>query len=168
MSSLNVLAIDPGKATGVAIWRTYRQESQHESFQLDGGFDGVSSFLAYGDGGPAWIAPDYDEGESSVYRYDAVVCESFSVRSNTHKMDQGAFMDVWSNIGALRYAAYLAGVPFHLQTPAEAKSFATNDKLKKLGWFTGGAGHADDASRHLLTFLVKQRDPEILERLAAP
>lgn len=141
---MNVIAFDPGKATGVAG----RRDGTHHSYQLDDGFEGLVPALA-----PA------------LSSYDAVVCESFRVRPNTHKMDQGAFLTVWSNIGAIRYAAFLADVPFHFQSPAEAKSFGTDDKLRKLGWWKGGAGHADDASRHLLTFLAKNRDPEILEAL---
>ena len=171
---MNVIAFDPGKATGVALFvpniRNHIQYDEHESFQLDNGFVGVSRFLTYGEGGSVRLETKYLDGnnDNALYRFDAVVCESFSVRQGTHKMDQGAFMDVWSNIGAIRYAAFLAGVPFHLQSPAEAKSFGTNDKLHALSWYKGAPGHADDASRHLLTFLAKQRDPEILERLTAP
>lgn len=146
---MNVIAFDPGKATGVAVYRS----GDHDSFQLDNGFHGVAAFL------------HQSPYEGPLSGCDAVVCETFTVNATTHKKDSGAFIEVFSNIGAIRYAAFLADVPFYLQTPAEAKSFGTNDKLRKLGWFAGGAGHADDASRHLLTFLAKQRDPDILERL---
>ena len=154
---MNVIAFDPGKATGVAWY----DNGEFGSYQLDDGFAGVAT----------WLTPrnrPFGHDRPPLEPLDAVVCESFSVRQGTHKMDQGAFMDVWSNIGAIRYAAFLVGVPFHLQSPAEAKSFGTNDKLHALGWYKGAPGHADDASRHLLTFLAKQRDPEILERLTAP
>ena len=152
---MNVIAFDPGKATGVACYQNF----VHTSFQLNDGFKGVADFLDPVDD------DGYYDPVGPLYPYDAVVCETFTVNATTHKKDSGAFIEVFSNIGAIRYAAYLADVPFYLQTPAEAKSFGTNDKLRKLGWFAGGAGHADDASRHLLTFLAKQRDPDILERL---
>jgi hypothetical protein len=43
------------------------------------------------------------------------------------------------------------------QSPAQGKTFATNAKLKKVGWYhqTPG-GHANDALRHLLLYATKQ------------
>ena len=99
---------------------------------------------------------------------DALVCEGFVIRSNTSKLDAGAFSLTTDLIGACRLLAHQAGIPFVRQTPAEAKSFATDDKLRRLGWYrpTKG-GHANDASRHLLTFLAKQNYSPILQALTA-
>jgi hypothetical protein len=62
----------------------------------------------------------------------------------------------WSTegIGALRYLTKVFDAEFVLQTPAAAKSFSTNDKLKKIGWYKPGKGHANDAARHLLLYGV--------------
>ena len=144
---MNVIAFDPGKATGVATHTT-----RYTSRQLDGGWAGQVSWLASLD----WPM------------FDHVVCESFTVNAGTAKKDPSAYPDVFSLIGTIRYLAWANGAEFHFQTPAEAKSFATNDKLRRLGWYKGGAGHADDASRHLLTFLAKNNYRPILERLASP
>jgi hypothetical protein len=48
------------------------------------------------------------------------------------------------------------------QTPSQAKNLvkpAKNgaaDGLKRFGWYTPGMGHANDASRHVITFLVEK------------
>ena len=146
---MNVIAFDPGKATGVALSVTALYGEDFVSYQLDGGWQGQVFHLAAVD----WAG------------FDHVICESFTVNAGTAKKDQGAYPDVFSLIGTIRYLAYATGAEFHFQTPGEAKSFATNDKLKTLGWYKGGAGHADDASRHLLTFLAKNNYTPILERL---
>ena len=146
---MNVIAFDPGKATGVA---RYEEGAWYVSYQLDGGWAGQMPYLKRID----WINIDH------------VICESFTVNAGTAKKDPSAYPDVFSLIGTIRYLAWANGAEFHFQTPAEAKSFATNDKLRKLGWYKGGAGHADDASRHLLTFLAKNNYRPILERLTAP
>ena len=63
-------------------------------------------------------------------------------------------------IGGLRYLAvvgdeYVGPLRFVRQTPAQAKSFGTDDKLRRLGWYTPTpGGHANDAARHLLAFAV--------------
>ena len=47
-------------------------------------------------------------------------------------------------------------------------TFATDDKLRRLGWYKPGKGHANDAARHLLLWFAKHRTPEgdaILRRL---
>jgi hypothetical protein len=48
--------------------------------------------------------------------------------------------------------------PEHLvmQSPSEAMSFATRDKLEKLGWWIPGKQHGQDAAKHLLKYAVDQ------------
>mgnify|MGYP000314222708 CR=1 FL=1 len=150
---MNVIAFDPGKATGLACYTVFDTDGDFESMQLDGGWAGQVDRLAENIGDYPW---------------DHVICESFTVNAGTAKKDPSAYPDVFSLIGTIRYLAWANGAEFHFQTPAEAKSFATNDKLRKLGWYKGAPGHADDASRHLLTFLAKNNYRPILERLTAP
>ena len=81
-----------------------------------------------------------------------LICESFiprpGIRTNQPEALEG--------IGALRFMAYKANVPFELQSPADAKRFSTNAKLERLGWRTPTkGGHADDALRHLLLGAVR-------------
>ena len=147
---MNVVAVDPGKMTGVSVFTN----GEFRSFELSRGFGGFAVWL---------------DSESGLFRpHDHLIIESFTVNAGTAKKDSGAYPEVFSIIGAARLTAYQNGMRFGFQTPAEAKSFATNDKLKKLGWFSGGLGHADDSARHLLTFLAKNNYRPILERLTAP
>ena len=85
---------------------------------------------------------------------DHVACESFRITAHTAKLSPAP----WSLeiIGALRWLCHRNGIGFTLQTPGDAKRFATDTKLDKLGWARPpGAGHARDAQRHLLLFLVR-------------
>ena len=85
---------------------------------------------------------------------DHVACESFIPRPGVRTWQP----DALEVIGALRYVCYRRGASFELQSPADAKRFSTNEKLKKLGWYhpTPG-GHANDGLRHLLLALVRLR-----------
>lgn len=83
-----------------------------------------------------------------------LVAEKFTITPQTGKNSQAG----WSLeiIGCLKLLAHDFGLKLELQSPASAKSFATNDRLKQLGmWHTGGAGHANDALRHAVVSHVK-------------
>lgn len=82
-----------------------------------------------------------------------VVGEKFTITARTTKLTQQ--VDAMFINGYVDGLAAKLGFRFTLQTPAQAKSFATDDKLKALGWHrpTPG-GHANDATRHLLTYVA--------------
>jgi len=84
-----------------------------------------------------------------------VVCESYIVTANTLKKSR----QNWSleGIGVFRYLARTSDAEFTLQSPADAKTFATDEKLKAMGWHVPGRDHANDASRHLLLYCLKRR-----------
>ncbi len=65
-------------------------------------------------------------------------------------------MDALHIIGAVKHECRRLSVPLVLQTPAQAKSFATNDKLKAVGWYTVGADHERDAARHMLVYVMQR------------
>lgn len=85
-----------------------------------------------------------------------VVMESFIITPETAKKTRTSYsLEI---IGAVRYLAQKWGAPFDLQTPANAKSFSTNDRLRALDlWVPGGEGHAKDAMRHAVLYLVKNK-----------
>lgn len=92
-----------------------------------------------------------------------VVIEKFTITTQTGKKSQQPFS--LKLIGAIEYLCYRYDVMCTEQTPAEAKNFSTNDKLRNLElWHVGGAGHANDAMRHILVYMVKNgfRDPRML------
>ncbi len=96
-------------------------------------------------------------------RTKLIVCESFIPRPGARSMQYDA---LWLG-GYLQGWAFLNTVPFKFQSPAQAKSFSTNAKLKVAGLYPVGQGHAQDAARHLLVHLVAA-DPQgrIARRLA--
>jgi hypothetical protein len=133
-----VIAIDPGGVTG---WVEYDLDKKEVlcSKEIDDWYD--VCFRLHGLlNGDDWIT---------------VVIEKFTISQQTiQKSRQSDPIDI---IGAVKYLvkAYTNQDPV-FQTPAEAKSFSTNDKLKAAEfWHKGGAGHANDAYRHLLLWLVK-------------
>lgn len=146
-----VLAIDPGKATGLAWMR-----QENGKIYLD------DSFEATPDNVIETIRPTLElwrpiegEGDTPPLR---VVVEKFTINAMTAQKSQEA---AWAleTIGAVKQA--LRDVEYPLaaicwQKPSEAKTAFTNDKLKTLGlWHRGGAGHALDAIRHGSLYLAK-------------
>jgi hypothetical protein len=128
-----VLGIDPGKTTGVAL---YDLLTDH----LDGAElaeDEVGRWLEFMIAG---VRP-------------VVACEAFVITQHTARNSQAP----WSLeiIGVARHLAATHGCRFELQAASAAKAFATDARLKALGWWRPGKGHMADAQRHTLLFLVK-------------
>jgi len=140
-----VLAIDPGKTTGMALFSRQdasepvlewsKELEQHEVAET------VRSVL--------W-SPE------KRHHVD-VVCERFIINAQTVRNSQAPFsLEV---IGIVKQCLYDNGRPIddvYFQAPADAMSMFDNKKLKKLEyWHVGGGGHALDAIRHGLLRLVK-------------
>jgi hypothetical protein len=137
-----VLAIDPGKATGMALF-TYTQ--------------GEEPVLVW--------SGEYQQDEYakpiretlSLYPEVEVVCERFTINMQTVKNAQAPYS--LEQIGILKQCLMDAGRKaddVYFQSPADAKAMFDNPKLKKLEyWHRGGAGHALDAIRHGLLRVVK-------------
>ncbi len=128
---MKVFAVDPGKVTGYAVW-------------IDGILMGSGELPHY-----EFLAL----AEKTVPTCTAVACEDYRVTPATLKKT----WQPWSlyQIGTLDYWCRASGVEFALATPAEAKGFATDERLRALGWWFPGVGHARDAGRHLLLYLVR-------------
>lgn len=145
MSKL-VLSVDPGKASGIALF----------------------AFIEGGEPELLWSGEYQQEEYARPIREalgDAVmrsipieiVCERFTINSQTVKNSQAPYS--LEQIGILKQCLMDIGIAaddIYFQSPADAKAMFTNDKLKKLGyWHKGGEGHALDAIRHGLLRLVK-------------
>lgn len=133
-----ILSVDPGKRSG---WAFYDMETRNFS-------SGESEFLEL-----------CNRAQRAVERYGdelQIVAEKFMITPMTHK---NTFAP-WSLeiIGVLRYLSVHTGRDLILTKPSEAKNFCSNARLRALSWFKGGAGHADDASRHLLLNLVTRQN----------
>ena len=145
-SSLFV-AVDPGGTTGVC---TLRPDPLY-------GFD--VSFREI---------PDRYEAEACVRDLvvgvgpATVIVERWDVRANTHQLtNQDDPRYIIGYVDGLCHQ--LPGVRYVEQTPAQAKRFASDEKLRRAGLYPVGLGHARDAARHMLTFLVKDRGPAGVE-----
>lgn len=141
-----VLAIDPGKATGMALFSHQagaepvmewsRELEQHEVAEA------VREVLRNPD-----MEPTLD-----------VVCERFVINAQTVRNSQAPYsLEV---IGIVKQCLHDSGRKMddiYFQAPANAMSMFTNPSLKKLEyWHRGGAGHALDAIRHALLRLVSK------------
>lgn len=133
ITAREVLAIDPGLATGIA---TLSKNKAYWGSQLE--YAEVGEFIEF----YLRTNPGAD-----------VVCENFFITRETAKKSPAP----WSLklIGVAEYLCDQFGSKFTLQAPADAKRLATDPRLKALGWYSGGAGHQDDASRHLLIYCLK-------------
>jgi hypothetical protein len=138
----HVLAVDPGKATGIALF-------SHQT--------GGEPVLE-------WSIEVQQEDYAKPLR-DAlldhpaaeVVCERFTINAQTVRNSQAPYS--LEQIGILRQCLLDSGRAaddIYFQSPADAKAMFDNKNLKKLEyWHRGGEGHALDAIRHGLLRLVK-------------
>lgn len=145
----DVLAIDPGLATGACLVRPEGPELlRSDELDVQQYYGWLEHYLGY-----------YEPGTLSI------VCERFTINAETAKKSQAP----WSleNIGVLRYLTQKTGhATFELQSPGDAKRFVSNDRLKALElWHVGGGGHALDALRHAVLYLAKHgwSDRRLLE-----
>ena len=142
---MRVLAIDPGKTTGFAEWR-------------DREFSAWA--IAYD------VALDFAMGQIMGSAVDHVVMEDFLISQRTVKLGTANWKPgkELEFIGAVRWACDQRDISFTTQTPSQTKSFATDAKLKHIGWWTKGLDHPRDATRHLMLWLVENKllDPRSL------
>lgn len=133
-----VLALDPGKTTG---WAQFILDGQ--SYQCgQTTFTETCAMIEEQTGG--W-------GDRLL-----LVSESFIINMATVKNTQAP----WS-LELIGVARYFAMTRCHrdlaLQMPSSAKGFASDDRLRKLGWYVPGQGHAMDAARHLILALATRK-----------
>lgn len=131
-----VLAVDPGKTTG---WALAEFDTQATPVS---GQDDAMPFLELAE---AWAERN---GPGLT-----LVVEKFTITAATLKKTRET--DALDVIGALRWFSHRYNCPMVLQTPAEAKSFATDGRLRAVGLWVPGQDHARDACRHLLLHAVR-------------
>lgn len=139
----HVLSVDPGKATGMALFSF--ETGQNPVMVWSGEFQQYE-----------YAAP-IREALATVQGDLEVVCERFTINAQTVKNSQAPYS--LEQIGILKQCLLDVGRPaddIYFQSPADAKAMFPNEALKKLGyWHRGGEGHALDAIRHGLLRLVK-------------
>lgn len=139
-----VLAVDPGKSTGVAF------------FAWDGESD--PALMSAYEAQPEEFAEVIRELLSAAKGELTVVCERFIINAQTVRNSQAPYS--LEQIGVLKQCLRDIQIPdtsIVWQSPADAKAMFPNPALKKVGyWHKGGEGHALDAIRHGLLCLVKR------------
>lgn len=129
-----IIAIDPGKMSGLAAYH----DEQFRAYEMN-----PLDTIEYVDSAWSQTGGDIE-----------VVAESFVISERTIKTaPQRDALDI---LGWLTIESQRRGFEFTMQTPAQAKKFATDDKLKALDWYERTKdGHANDAARHLLVYLMR-------------
>ena len=145
MPNKYVLSVDPGKATGMALFSQKDDEEPVLDWSGEVQQDEFAKVVREILGSPK------RNGKVDV------VCERFTINAQTVKNSQAPYsLEV---IGILKQCLHDVGRPMddiYFQSPADAKAMFDNPKLKKLEyWHRGGEGHALDAIRHGLLRLVK-------------
>ncbi len=155
-----ILAIDPGLITGWATWNSVAKDG-FDSGMVEGRFKFYQWFYGL-------MSAAYGNSTSFQNRYypSAIVMEKFTITLATAK--KSPQLDPLYIIGHIEAIAERDGITFATQTPAQAMSFATNEKLKAVGWYKPGAGHDNDAARHLMLWLIKHppAKSDLLQELA--
>lgn len=141
-----ILSVDPGKASGLAVFSYTRGEEP--VLIASGEYDMRDYHKPIVE---TIIAASLDGSDIEV------VCERFTINAQTVKNSQAPFS--LEQIGILKHVMLVNGLDpdeIVFQSPSDAKRMFDNKALKKLEyWHVGGAGHALDAIRHGLLRCTK-------------
>jgi hypothetical protein len=146
-----VLAVDPGKTSGIALlrWNGVPDDKPELVFSREVSDEEYASVIQ-----KALLSMQPDSEKVIV------ACERFVINQQTVRNSQAPYS--LENIGVLKHlcrASESAPAPEEIkfQAPVDAKNMYPNPALKKLEiWHKGGEGHALDAIRHALLALTRQ------------
>lgn len=145
----NVLALDPGGTTGWALFIPEIRSVQCGQIV-----------------GQHHLELHYHMSGRTIFKDNLyeIVYESFQFRQFSGFDKSKVELDSVEYIGIIKLYSQATGTPIYSQTASVAKHFVSDDKLKRLGWYSRTAGmvHARDALRHLLYRLIvvhKVREP---------
>lgn len=138
-----ILALDPGKTTG---WAIYRSVPEHNYGPDDPQFEcGELDFMG--------ICRELDSWTSHYSDQLDVVSEEFKINARTAKNTQ----QTWSLevMGVARYfSREFTSQDLIISQRSAAMNFSTDGRLKAIGWYVPGRPHGRAATRHLLHHLV--------------
>jgi hypothetical protein len=143
-----IVALDPGGTTGWATWT-----------------DGPQEEWSWGQIGPQEHHKELNDFLGLQQTQDFIlVCETFDFRQHDNNRTKVNLISR-EYIGVAKlFAAERMSTPVVLQTPAQAKTFVTDEKLKAMDLWVPGKVHARDALRHLITYMVRvQRRYDLVE-----
>lgn len=137
---MKILSIDPGLMTGISVvdWSDRDKPTKIETCELD-----IKNF--------------YDRIEDLVKSVDVVVMENFIVSVASAKKDFQPYS--LHLIGVVGYLCYHNTKKLVMQDPLD-REFTPNEVIKELKlWHRGGAGHANQASRHAFYYMAMSHRP---------
>jgi hypothetical protein len=146
---MNFIGVDPGEMTGVVMWDEDAQKVEPilvAQYPNDRALQAISPFIT----------------DESV-----VACERYVITGAAAKRGRRPAkitIGIEEELGRLCIARR---AKFILQTASDAKNFATDEQLQRIGWFEPGKRHAMDAGRHALLAIAKT-SPKIFEMLISP
>jgi hypothetical protein len=138
-----LLCLDPGGTTGVALLE-YDEETPPSIIwqkQIEGGLHGFLNF--HWDQLQDWL-------------YSEIICESFTLREGVYGVD----LSPTYIIGALEALHESDDIIY--QEPS-MKPLCDDERLKKMGLYVPGRGHAMDAVRHGVIYLRNKKHKPTLE-----
>lgn len=140
-----LVSVDPGVTTGVSFISYHDDGIElEETFQIGNGRRGFIDFL-------------YREIKQPSMAVDIFVCEDFILRPGVH----GANIEPAFVIGAME--GILQDHKVNMQE-AGLKKLVNDERLKKMGMFSTGWPHANDATRHGIIYLRnKKHMPTLLK-----
>lgn len=142
-----ILAVDPGKASGICLFEWNVGEEPKMAWSGEYQQHQYAQAIRLG----------LHAAQLSGLKIE-VVCERFTINAQTVRNSQAPYS--LEQIGILRQCLLDAGYAMDdisFQSPADAKAMFPNEKIKKLDyWHKGGEGHALDAIRHALLYMVKK------------
>ena len=133
-----LLAIDPGLLTGVCLVDLIDPNNPVKVWAAEVTLEQFHEAIE------AWVKADDTH----------ILIEKYLITQETVKKGEAP----WSLelIGVVKHYCYFAKKELAIQTPDERK-FATSEILQSVGfWHVGGEGHANDAFRHALVWIVNR------------
>lgn len=136
---MTVLALDPGKTTGVATWHAgefFIEQAQYSPLALYNRL---------------W-----------AWSPEVIVYESFVYIPGLGHAD----LTPVELIGIIKMYHEMFGSDLHSYTPHIGKAFWTDDKIRSIGLWKKGQRHGMDALKHLLKYLTEEeKNPTWLNAL---
>ena len=148
-SVIKGIALDPGVTTGVCVFSTVSRRNTSLTRR--------SSET----GDPLWVRSQIDQDPHHQFLWeflsrenpDFVVVEKFFYQQRIN-----VNLTPCEYIGVVRLYCQLTKKLLVLQSPAQAKTLVTDQKLKRLDLYDKAKPHSNDATRHMLYYLITQRD----------
>ncbi len=160
-----VMGIDPGVTTGIAVY----DSEPADPLETCMSWEISSKHLGKGERDACFRIANVVESLASTV--DAIVIESFVLRSSARQQDKTLLAPVRVTSRVLGIldergvttsddesgeVTHIKGTPLDFQQPSLAKTTVKDAKLKKMGLWIVGEKHSRDAMKHAVTYVMRQ------------